>query len=70
MTAERALSIGVTSYDGAVFYGIVTDRDAIPDADVLAQCIEEALAELVESAASSHTRAPRGRARPKGRDRR
>ena len=65
LSAERALSIGVTSYDGGVFYGIVTDRDAIPDADVLAQCIEESLVELVDSASSNHTRAPRGRARPR-----
>jgi len=64
LAAERALSIGVTSYDGSVCYGIVTDRDAIPDADILAQCIEEALVELVDSAGASHTRAPRGRARP------
>ncbi|UPK76178.1 wax ester/triacylglycerol synthase family O-acyltransferase [Nocardioidaceae bacterium SCSIO 66511] len=65
LSAERALSIGVTSYDGGVYYGIVTDRDAIPDADVLAQCIEESLIELVDSASSSRTRAPRGRARPR-----
>ena len=65
LSATRALSIGVTSYDGGVYFGIVTDRDAIPDADVLTQCIEEALVELVDSAGSSRTRAPRGRARPK-----
>lgn len=63
----RALSIGVTSYHGGVFFGIVTDRDAIPDADVLAQCIEEALAELVESTAPDRARAPRGRKRPERR---
>ena len=66
LSASRALSIGVTSYDGGVCFGIVSDRDAIPDADVLAQCIEESLAELVDSAQSSDTRAPRGRQRPSG----
>jgi WS/DGAT/MGAT family acyltransferase len=43
----HALAIGVTSYDGHVYYGLTGDRDAMPDVDVLAQCIEEALAELV-----------------------
>jgi WS/DGAT/MGAT family acyltransferase len=45
----QALSIGLTSYDGGVFYGLNADRDAMPDVDVLAQCIEDALAELVET---------------------
>jgi diacylglycerol O-acyltransferase / wax synthase len=44
----HAISIGVTSYDGAVFYGITADRDLVPDIDVLAQCLPEALSELVE----------------------
>ncbi|HEY9565572.1 MAG TPA: wax ester/triacylglycerol synthase family O-acyltransferase, partial [Nocardioides sp.] len=34
----QALAIGVTSYDGAVYYGISADRDALPDVAVLAQC--------------------------------
>ncbi len=45
----QAVSIGLTSYDGEVFYGINADRDAMPDVDVLAQCIVDAVAELVES---------------------
>ena len=42
----QAVSIGLTSYDGGVYYGLNADRDAMPDVDVLAQCIEDALAEL------------------------
>ncbi|HEX6249478.1 MAG TPA: wax ester/triacylglycerol synthase family O-acyltransferase [Nocardioidaceae bacterium] len=57
----HALSIGVTSYDGGVFFGINADRDALPDVDVLGQCLEEALAELVDSASDARPRAPRGR---------
>ncbi len=57
----HALAIGVTSYDGGVYYGINADRDALVDADVLGQCIEEALAELVDSASETRPRAPRGR---------
>ncbi len=56
----HALSIGVTSYDGGVYFGLTGDRDAVPDLDVLAQCVEESLAELVDSASDSRPRAPRG----------
>ncbi|HEY0485065.1 MAG TPA: wax ester/triacylglycerol synthase family O-acyltransferase [Mycobacteriales bacterium] len=43
----QAVSIGLTSYNGGVYYGLTADRDAMPDVDVLAQLIEESLAELV-----------------------
>jgi diacylglycerol O-acyltransferase / wax synthase len=46
----QAVSIGLTSYDGKVFYGLNADRDAMPDIDVLAHCIEDALTELAEAA--------------------
>lgn len=46
----QAVSIGLTSYDGAVHYGLNADRAAMPDVDTLAACITEALAELVEAA--------------------
>jgi WS/DGAT/MGAT family acyltransferase len=45
----QALSIGLTSYDGGVYYGLNADRDAMPDVAVLAQCLEDALAELLET---------------------
>jgi WS/DGAT/MGAT family acyltransferase len=46
----QAVTIGLTSYNGGVFYGMNCDRDAMPDIDVLAGCIEESLAELLETA--------------------
>ncbi len=55
------LSIGVTSYDGKVFYGLAADRDWLPDADLLGTCIREALVELVDASADGRQRAPRGR---------
>ncbi|WP_210648917.1 wax ester/triacylglycerol synthase family O-acyltransferase [Nocardioides sp. SYSU D00065] len=58
---DHTLAIGVTSYDGGVFYGITADRDAVPDADTLGQCVLEALEELNDSASDSRPRAPRGR---------
>ena len=57
----HALSIGVTSYDGGVFFGLNGDRDAIPDLEVLGQCVTESLEELVDSISPSRQRAPRGR---------
>ena len=47
LAKNQAVSIGLTSYDGGVFYGLNADRDAMPDIDVLASCLEESLAELV-----------------------
>ena len=58
---DHPLAFGVTSYDGGVFYGITTDRDAVPDADILAQCLLESLEELKDSASATRPRAPRGR---------
>jgi diacylglycerol O-acyltransferase len=57
----HALAIGVTSYDGGVYFGLTGDRDALPDLDVLGQCIADALAELVDTASPNRQRAPRGR---------
>jgi WS/DGAT/MGAT family acyltransferase len=46
----QGVCVGLTSYDGGVYYGLNADRDAMPDVDVLAMCIEQSLAELVEGA--------------------
>lgn len=56
LSAGQALSIGVTSYNGGVYIGLNADRDAMPDLDVLAQCI-------VESAQELHDAGTRKRAR-------
>lgn len=56
-----SLAIGVTSYDGGVYYGVTADRDALPDVETLAQCLRDALDELVDSASETRPRAPRGR---------
>ena len=45
----QVLSVGITSYDGRVFYGLNADRDAMPDLAVFAQCLDDAVAELVET---------------------
>jgi WS/DGAT/MGAT family acyltransferase len=43
----QAVSVGLISYNGQVFYGLNADRDVMPDVDVLSGLIEESLAELV-----------------------
>ena len=45
----QGLSIGATSYNGEVFYGLNADRDALPDVDVIGSMLEESLAELVDT---------------------
>lgn len=60
----HALAIGVTSYDGLVSYGVTADRDLVPDADVLGQCIREALDELLDTVTGARPLVPRGRKKP------
>ena len=43
----QALSIGLTSYDGGVYYGFNGDRDGMSDIDVLAGMVVESLDELL-----------------------
>ena len=47
LSKNQAVSVGVTSYDGGVYYGLNADRDAMTDVDGLASMIEESLEELV-----------------------
>ncbi|MEI8084485.1 MAG: WS/DGAT domain-containing protein, partial [Actinomycetes bacterium] len=42
----QPVAIGLTSYNGGVYFGINADRDAMPDVDVLAQCLLDATEEL------------------------
>jgi diacylglycerol O-acyltransferase len=46
----QGLSIGMTSYNGRVFFGLNADRDGVGDVDVLADLIEQEVGELVEGA--------------------
>lgn len=42
---DHAVSIGLISYDGRVFFGIVGDRDVVPDLDGLADAMRAAMRE-------------------------
>jgi diacylglycerol O-acyltransferase / wax synthase len=49
---NQALSIGILSYDGGVYFGLLADRDALPDVADAAAGLERALGELVRKATS------------------
>jgi diacylglycerol O-acyltransferase len=56
----QAVSIGLTSYDGGVFFGLNADREAMPDVEVLAQCIDDAIEEMLATVTlSGKARRPR-----------
>ncbi|MCW2702292.1 MAG: Diacylglycerol O-acyltransferase [Blastococcus sp.] len=46
----QGLSVGMTSYDGRVYFGLNADRDSVGDVDVLADLIEQEVGQLVETA--------------------
>lgn len=44
----QTLSIGLTSYNGRVDFGLNADREAMSDLDLFGQCLADALAELLD----------------------
>jgi diacylglycerol O-acyltransferase len=47
---SQVLAIGVTSYNGMLYFGINADRDAMSDVDVMPSLLRESLDELLEAA--------------------
>ncbi|GLZ38466.1 wax ester/triacylglycerol synthase family O-acyltransferase [Actinokineospora sp. NBRC 105648] len=47
LTRNQPLAIGVTSYDGGVYFGLTGDRTAMSDVDALARMLEESVEELL-----------------------
>jgi WS/DGAT/MGAT family acyltransferase len=47
LTRNQALSIGLISYDGGVYFGLYADRDALPDLDLLVTCLNESMDEML-----------------------
>jgi WS/DGAT/MGAT family acyltransferase len=66
----HSLSIGVLSYDGGVFFGLAGDRDLMPDLDLLAEAIGEALDEQVEAAQPKPRSKPKPKPKKKGKRKR
>jgi diacylglycerol O-acyltransferase len=44
---RHALSIGLTTLKDQAFFGVYADRESLPDADLLARCLEESVDELL-----------------------
>jgi WS/DGAT/MGAT family acyltransferase len=59
----QALSIGLTSYNGSVYYGLNGDRECMPDLDVLGQSLVDSLAETLDAVSAG----PRPRRRRRSR---
>jgi diacylglycerol O-acyltransferase / wax synthase len=47
---NQALSVGILSYDSGVYFGLLGDRDALPDLPAAAAGLERALGRLVGAA--------------------
>jgi diacylglycerol O-acyltransferase len=53
--AERhAVSIGVTTIAGRACFGLYADRKALPDVELLAQDLDDAIDELLAQSADGH----------------
>ncbi|HET6731322.1 WS/DGAT/MGAT family O-acyltransferase [Mycobacterium sp.] len=50
LLSNQVLAIGVTSYNGMLYFGINADRDAMSDVGVLPSLLRESLEELLEAA--------------------
>jgi diacylglycerol O-acyltransferase / wax synthase len=47
---NHALAIAIMSYNGGIDFGLLADYDALPDIELLAEGIDEALADLLDAA--------------------
>jgi len=64
LVRNTVLGIAIMSYDGTIDFGLTGDYDALPDLDVLAEALEESIAELAAAAGVS---GGNGRAKAKAR---
>lgn len=59
LALQQTVAVGVSSYDGGMFWGITADRDGAPDADRLADAVTAAVADLLTRAQQPKTRSTR-----------
>jgi WS/DGAT/MGAT family acyltransferase len=55
---DHALAVAIMSYNGSLDFGLLGDYDAMPDLDVFADYLDDALAELMEAAGVAKPAAP------------
>jgi diacylglycerol O-acyltransferase len=60
---DHALAVAIMSYNGSIDFGLLGDYDAMPDLDVFADYLDDALAELMEAAGAGKPRSSRTPAR-------
>lgn len=51
---NHALAVAIISYNGGIDFGLLGDFDALPDIDVIADALHEALQELLAAARGEH----------------
>jgi diacylglycerol O-acyltransferase len=44
---KRSLAVAILSYNGGINFGLIGDYDTLPDLDVIAEALEESIAELL-----------------------
>jgi WS/DGAT/MGAT family acyltransferase len=62
----HALAVAIMSYNGRLEYGLLGDFDALPDIDVIAEGIDESLAELLAATGAAPRKAAEKAARTTG----
>jgi hypothetical protein len=46
LAAQHAIGVAILSYDGEAFFGVVADRDTVPDLDVMLEGIRQGVRDL------------------------
>jgi diacylglycerol O-acyltransferase len=65
LAAEHAVGVALVSYDGSVFFGVVADRDTVPDLDVLLSAVRASVEALLAAARAEQGVPAHGAARNK-----
>ncbi len=65
LAAEHAVGVAAASYDGTVFFGVVADRDTVPDLDVLLNAVAASVEELLAVARADRVAVEGGAPRPR-----
>jgi diacylglycerol O-acyltransferase / wax synthase len=65
LAAEHAIGVAAASYDGNVFFGVVADRDAVPDLDVMLSAMVTSVEELLAVARADRVAFKDGAPRPR-----
>ncbi len=70
LAAQHAVGVAVVSYDGGVFFGVVADRDVVPDLDVMLNALGASVEELLRTARENRPSGEKDARRPRGAPRR